>query len=510
MEFWSTAVAFDPFPSTDEPEKYPLKKFLIKFSVLNGQRPLTLDFNTFCSSTGLNFNNDKYVDHPTPKVVKKELGKIATNPSYLDKTPVLKNSFLVGWRILFTFVIQGPKALGALFKKRKKPQSKRPPIVTMESPPKLTEGSKQSHSVSSGIVLDPQDLERDIQLASIGFPSILDEGTHQSKPLPDGTATHPKNLGGNKQPLNRDITSMTSNESMAKTTPCPEGSLGDKDSGETYHPLIWNQYTLQFVDPLGTGAKYQTFADIQAYLLSEDELEKESDAEEVLAAGDDMNEDIQGDEEVQTPSPKQDQPESSQYLRKVSRVLFNRIVEKQWEHHKEAAVSYADLKASIDQYYDENLAYRDQIDKLVEASMSSLDRSSTSISDLYKGLDAHALKQEEVFAAWTKSSTNLAWNLGSRMTVVEISQTALKHEVSSLRQDTSDIKSMMAEIYQAFKGQPTSGGDTPTLALTHIPTNVEGENATNTATEEPPSHTKGDTRDTTMAIPISLIQPTLA
>ncbi|GKF31937.1 hypothetical protein Tco_0101735 [Tanacetum coccineum] len=39
------------------------------------------------------------------------------------------------------------------------------------------------------------------------------------------------------------------------------------------------------------------------------------------------------------------------------------------------------------------------------------------------------------------------------MTVVEISQTALKCEVSSLRQDTSEIKSMMAEIYQAFKGK---------------------------------------------------------
>ncbi|GJY76502.1 hypothetical protein Tco_0481618 [Tanacetum coccineum] len=60
----------------------------------------------FCSSTGLDYNNGKYVDHPTPEVVKKELGKIAINPSYLDKTLVLKNSFLVAWRILFTFVIQ--------------------------------------------------------------------------------------------------------------------------------------------------------------------------------------------------------------------------------------------------------------------------------------------------------------------------------------------------------------------------------------------------------------------
>ncbi|GJS77246.1 hypothetical protein Tco_0727127 [Tanacetum coccineum] len=105
----------------------------------------------------------------------------------------------------------------------------------------------------------------------------------------------------------------------------------------------------------------------------------------------------------------------------------------------------------------------------------------------------------------------MAWNLGSRMTVVQISQTALKHEVSSLRQDTLEIKSMMAKIYQAFKGQPSSapsGSVTSTLALTHIPANVEGENTTNTASEEPPSHTKGETGDTTIAIPISSIQPT--
>ncbi|GJW46328.1 hypothetical protein Tco_0077974 [Tanacetum coccineum] len=94
-EFWSTAVAFDPFPSIDEPEKRLLKKFLIKFSVLNGQKLLTLDFNTFRSSTGLDYNNGKYVDHPTPEDVKKELGNITINSSYLDKTLVLKNSFPV-------------------------------------------------------------------------------------------------------------------------------------------------------------------------------------------------------------------------------------------------------------------------------------------------------------------------------------------------------------------------------------------------------------------------------
>ncbi|GKD42882.1 hypothetical protein Tco_1267527 [Tanacetum coccineum] len=68
-EFWSTAVAYDPSPLTDKTEQRPLREFLIKFSVLNGQRPLTLDFKTFCSSTSLDYNNGKYVAHPTPEAV---------------------------------------------------------------------------------------------------------------------------------------------------------------------------------------------------------------------------------------------------------------------------------------------------------------------------------------------------------------------------------------------------------------------------------------------------------
>ncbi|GJT47016.1 hypothetical protein Tco_0955731 [Tanacetum coccineum] len=277
LEFWSITVAYDLFPSTDETEQCPLREFLIKFLVLNGKRPLTLDFNTFCSSTGLDYNNGKYVAHPTPEAVKKELGKIAINPSYLDKTPVLKNSFPVAWRILFTFVIQvlggnyssteqvnsiqqllaycliigtevdireiiysdlkdsvsplplaakpkkgksqtvtptlpksqGPEAPGTLSKKRQNPKSKKPPTKTKVTPPKPTEGSEQSHSVSSGTVPDPQDLERNIQLTSTGFPSILDKSTLKSQPLPESTVTHPKDSEGNIQPLDMDLTSTT-------------------------------------------------------------------------------------------------------------------------------------------------------------------------------------------------------------------------------------------------------------------------------------------------------------
>nr|GEU71931.1 hypothetical protein [Tanacetum cinerariifolium] len=274
---------------------------------------------------------------------------------------------------------------------------------------------------------------------------------------------------------------MTPDEGTAKTTPCHEGSLGDKDLGGNIPPADMKPIHTPVVDPLGTGAKYKVDETQSTRLSIEDELEKETDKEEVLAFGDDMDEDPQDDVEVRTPSPNQTQPGPSyvqesasdssspdlkrfdntfplterqliKYLRKMSRVLFNRITEKQWEQHEEA----------------------------------------TSIIQV---LQAYALKQEEASAAWTKSSTNMAWNLGARMTAIEISQTALKCKVSSLKKDTSEIESMMAEIYQAFKGQPSSapsGSVTLTLALTYISANVEGENTTNTDTKKPPSHTEGE------------------
>ncbi|GKE33992.1 hypothetical protein Tco_1453314 [Tanacetum coccineum] len=99
-------------------------------------------------------NNQRDSVSPPPLAVKPKKGKSQTVASTLPKS-------------------QGPKASGALSKKRKNPKSKRPPTKTKESPPKPTEGSEQSHSVSLGTVPGPQDLERDIQLASTGLPSIM-------------------------------------------------------------------------------------------------------------------------------------------------------------------------------------------------------------------------------------------------------------------------------------------------------------------------------------------------
>ncbi|GKC36455.1 retrovirus-related pol polyprotein from transposon TNT 1-94 [Tanacetum coccineum] len=329
------------------------------------------------------------------------------------------------------------------------------------------------------------------------------------------------------------------------------GSDYTQDENFVFFPgILSNSNFTKDPSKVRTGAKYQpdteplqlqTFADVQAFLLSEDELDKDSDEEEVLLLGRTWMRILKLLKKFEL---------HHQIKTSLNHLVFKNLLLTHPEQHKEATVSYADLKASIEEYYDENVAHIDQTDKLVETTMCTIDKGSIAIKDLYRGLnvitkllkninnavkddpatnkkideaietfakistntiEAHALKQEETSAAWAKSSTNMAWNLGSRMTAIEISQTALKSKVSSHRQDTSEIKSMMTKIYQAFKGQSSStpsSSVTPTLALTNIPANVEGENATNTATEEPSSHTEGETKDPKMAIPISSIQPT--
>ncbi|GKE27092.1 hypothetical protein Tco_1442476 [Tanacetum coccineum] len=367
-------------------------------------------------------------------------------------------------------------------------------------------GFEQSHSVSSGTVPDPQDLERNIQLASTRLPSTLDEGTRKSQPLPESTTIDPKDSVRNKQPIDTGLPSTTSDEGTTKTTPRPEGSLRDKDSGGNIPP-----------------------ADIGS-----------------ATVGEDMDKDPQAAKEVRTPSPKQDQPEpshvqestsdSSRRCQEFSSVRSLRNNGK----YEEASVSYADLKASIEEYYDENVAYINQTDKLVESTMSTIDKSSTTIKDLYKGMNVitkllkdinTAVKDDpatnkkidksiDTFAKISTNTTEVRSLIKDidfstlQSTVKDLQAHALKQEKVSAAwtmQDTLEIKSMMMEIYQAFKGQSSlapSSSVTPTLVLTNIPANIKGENATNTATEEPHSYTEGETEDPKIAIPISSIQPT--
>ncbi|GKA56758.1 hypothetical protein Tco_0755830 [Tanacetum coccineum] len=657
-EFWCTVIASHPNPPVDDSEFHLLKEYLIKFLVMNGKKPLTLDFKTFTKSTGLDYAKGKYVSHPSPKEVKAELAKIIDNIILLDRIHVLKNTFLMAWRILFAFVVQ---VLGGNYSSTKQVNSiQRLFAYCLIIGTKPTKDSKQSHSVSLGHVPNPQDPERNKQLAGIGLPSTqLDEGTRKSQLLPEGKKYNPKDSMGNKQPIDTGLPSTIFYEGTVTTMSLPKGPHGDKDSEGLKPPADMEPLTNPVVDPSGTDAKYQadqtydneevfaageemdedipltnkeaqsptpnkeqpepshaqesdsdssspklkkydnilplterqlwekheeaivSYADlkasiegyyeenvdhrdqtdklVQATMNSLDKNSTERDdllkalngVTEILKAVQEANFDLSGlkslvetrkaalnaqnnylvtcdksstsmawnvrryedipltNEEAQSPAPNKEQPEPShaqesdsdssspelkkynnilplterqlvKYLRKVSRVLFNTIAEDQWEKHEEAIVSYADLKASIEGYYEENVDHRDQTNKLVQATMNSFDKNSTERADLLKALngvtkilkaiqeatfDFSSLKslvetmksalnaQNNHLVTCDKSSTSMAWNVGPRLTKIKHTQALMQADLSSLKSDTSEIKSMMTNIFQAFKGE---------------------------------------------------------
>ncbi|GJV60187.1 hypothetical protein Tco_1466287 [Tanacetum coccineum] len=131
------------------------------------------------------------------------------------------------------------------------------------------------------------------------------------------------------------------------------------------------------------------------------------------------------------------------------------------------------------------------------------------LKSLVESLQSTALTQEEHLASWAKSSTFMAWNLGPRMTAVESSQSKIRSEISSLRKNTSDIKSMMIEIYQSFKGIISINN---LLSLKGQQMLGRGENVTQANTEEPHSHTVGEhaamEEEPTNAVPITTFKLT--
>ncbi|GKB03665.1 hypothetical protein Tco_0831808 [Tanacetum coccineum] len=155
------------------------------------------------------------------------------------------------------------------------------------------------------------------------------------------------------------------------------------------------------------------------------------------------------------------------YLQNVSRVLYDKLTKDKWDKHVEVVASHVDLKNAV------------------------------------KEDPALNKKVLEATKVYTKNSTNLNELLTLIKTLtskdkshhIESTQFALRSEISSLRQDTSNIKSMMTQIFQAFKENSSSAPSnivpTTTLALTEDPTTVGGECiATDEQLESPPKVVK--------------------
>nr|GEV15339.1 hypothetical protein [Tanacetum cinerariifolium] len=325
-EFRCTAIAYDPSPPANDSEVRPLKKFKIKFSVMNGKKALTLTFKTFTESTGLNYYDGTYVSHPSLEAVKAELAKIIENLILLDKTPKKKwKSHTVTPTLPKSHV---PETFGALSKKKRKtPKSKKTTPETQVTPSNVpTKDSKKTQS-----------------------------------------------------PANKGLPSMISDEGTVKTMSLPERPHEDKDSEGFKLPADIEPSTTHVVDPLGTDAKYQvdqtqstrltyrsltknkgetssemephnqtlllsTAADVQALFFDEELIEESED--DIFEAGDNI---FKARDEIDEYIHHTDEEETKQL---------------------EAVASYADLKSEIEGFYD--AAYK--VHEGTEASFSTYEK----------------------------------------------------------------------------------------------------------------------------------------
>ncbi|GJT03666.1 hypothetical protein Tco_0838128 [Tanacetum coccineum] len=265
----------------------------------------------------------------------------------------------------------------------------------------------------------------------MGLPSTsLDEGIGKLQPLPESKTTDPKDPGGNIQPASKGLPSMASDKGMVKTTSLPERPRRDKDSEGLKPPVDMEPPTNPVADYSGTGAKYQV-DETQSIILrcrsltenkgnTSSEVEPDSetlklktfvDVPDLLLFDDEM---VQENSDSSSPELKKydnilplTKRQLVKYLRKVSRVSLNRLTEDQWEKHEEAVVSYADLGAYIEGYYKENIDHMDQTDKLVQATMNSLDKNSTERDDLLKALNGKVLEATKAYTANSHNITEL-------------------------------------------------------------------------------------------------------
>ncbi|GKA69607.1 hypothetical protein Tco_0775671 [Tanacetum coccineum] len=260
----------------------------------------------------------------------------------------------------------------------------------MVAPPKPTKGSEQSHSVSSGTVPDPQFPKRNIQLAGTRLPSTLNGGTRKSQLLLEGPCRDKDSEGlkppADMEPQNNPVTDLSGTGAKYQVDETESTRLW-------YRSLAENKgNTSSKVEPDIKPLQLQTFADVQAFLLFEDEMAQESDDEEVFEAEEDMEEDTQAEEEQhQSPPPNTDKSKpypdqetqesesdtSSPELKKYDNMLP--LTERQ--------LVKSCCLASIEGYYEENLDHKEQSDKVINASMNSLDKNIIARGDLINALN---------------------------------------------------------------------------------------------------------------------------
>nr|GEU42139.1 hypothetical protein [Tanacetum cinerariifolium] len=303
----------DPNPPEDDFEIHPLKDFIINFTVKNGKKSLALDFKTFIESTGLDYNQGTYVNHPYRKLIaycllirtKVDIGEIIYS-DFITRLMAKSRQNYVSYPRFVSCALE--MLLGLNYSQDKKFGS----LPNVLSPSNFTRDSSK---------VTPIELTASMIK---GFHSPLDESTRKSKPLPEGKPTDAKYPKGNIQPVGMGFPSTLLDEGTSKSKPLPEELNSE--------PLVLT-----------------TIANIQALLGDFDDDLKEDSDYDVFEDGEEMDEDIQEPETKETETHHSNEtPTKEPYLQ---------------EH-----------LATMEAYYEENVDHIDQIDKHLKKTMNHMDK----------------------------------------------------------------------------------------------------------------------------------------
>nr|GEZ39615.1 hypothetical protein [Tanacetum cinerariifolium] len=104
--------------------------------------------------------------------------------------------------------------------------------------------------------------------------------------------------------------------------------------------------------------------------------------------------------------------------------------------------SSADTKYHVDKTY--STRFKDDLKELSDEEMYK-------VGDEME--DEFPLNNENnLFAKWVESPASIAWSVGPRLTKIENTLAIIQIDLATLKTNTPDIKSMVTEIFYAFKG----------------------------------------------------------
>ncbi|GJU78554.1 hypothetical protein Tco_1275624 [Tanacetum coccineum] len=383
-EFWCTVVAADPNPPIDSSKARPLKEFIIKFTVMNGQRPLTLDYKTFCESTRLDYNKGNNVDIPLLRilltfVVQVLSGNYSSTEQLNSIHQLLAYSLLTGTKVDKGGIIFSDLVTRLTDKSRKKHISY-PRFVSyalevllgsdyaqdqkfgslpnaLNQSKFIKDPSKETPIVLTALMIE--DTEGNTQPIVKGSYSPLGEGTHKSKPLPESKPTNLKDSKGNKLPADMGFPATHPYDGTSKTQPLLEGINTDPKDSKRLKPLADRISSTPLVTALsGTYAEYQ--------------VDKTQSTRFEVSLFTSLRDVPESSKSKKTYALDSESSSCSETFKPFDNYMP--ITERQLEKHKEVDASYADLRATIEEYAEVNADHRAQTDTTMNNTMNHIDK----------------------------------------------------------------------------------------------------------------------------------------